>query len=95
MNAATLTQNPVFIVLQEALAAAAREVRDGMDVAPAQLARLEGLAAALIAAGSDRDSLARACGIAGGDAIAVIADGDLLRFDCRQRRAPVYPSTRA
>lgn len=82
------------LALQAQLRAAAQQLQAGMDVAPAQRLRWEGFAAALIAGGADIDKLAQTCSEAGAGVIAVARDGDVLRFDCWQRRAPVYPTTR-
>ncbi len=93
MSTKNFSRDDVFAALQQQLQALVQQLRVGMDVAPAQRLRLEGIAAALIASGADIDAVEQICVTAGAEAIAVVRDGDSLRFDCRQQRAPVYPTT--
>ncbi len=84
----------VFANLQQQLNVVVQQLGAGLDVAPAQRSRLEGFAAALIADGADVDAIEQICVAAGAGVVTVVRDGNSLRFDCRQQRAPVYPTTR-
>lgn len=81
------------VALLDQLRIIAQQLREGMDVAPAQRLQLEGVAVALLAEGIDIDVLERECIAAGENVIIVTRENNALRFDCWQRRAPVYPST--
>lgn len=84
----------LFAALRAQLEALSAQLHAGFDVAPAQRLRAEGYAAALLSAGINADELMRFCtnAIANSAALTVSRRGDTLQFDCRQQRAPVYPS---
>lgn len=70
----------------------AQRLRDGLDVAPAQRFRLEGLAQAALAAGAAPAQLEDVSNEVR-DCIDIEVDADGVRIECRQVRAPVFPST--
>ncbi len=93
MDTKHFVENRTLVALEEQLHAVAQQVRSDMDVAPSQRLRLEGFAAALIAGGADIDALEQVCVAACAGTMTIMRDGDRLRFDCWQKRAPVYPTT--
>lgn len=81
--------------IDEQLRTVARRVGEGFDIAPAQRARIEGMAAAALLQGVDTQRLLAVFRAALPQAshIELDAQARALRFDIWQRRAPVEPTT--
>jgi hypothetical protein len=94
MNSNYLIENSLKAAFESRLREIVDQLRANRDVAPAQRLQLEGMAAALIAAGIDVDALAQICSRIGADFIVATRIGNALHFDCWQQRAPVYPSAK-
>lgn len=83
----------LLTALQAELDVFTQRLGAGFDVAPARRARFEGMVAAVLALGTDRDELLESCrGHLPADARLMVENGQAPRLDIWQRRAPVEPT---